>query len=45
MVVARYNENVEWTKQFSNVILYNNGTKLEDGYNTMRLGNAVNNCA
>jgi hypothetical protein len=32
IVVARYNENVEWTKQFSNVIIYNKGVEL-DGYN------------
>jgi len=35
IIVARYNENVEWTKQFSNVIIYNKGSKLDNdnGYN------------
>lgn len=32
IIVARYNENVEWTKQFPNVIIYNKGDKLDDGY-------------
>ena len=31
IVVARYNEDVEWTKQFPNVIIYNKGDFLE-GY-------------
>jgi hypothetical protein len=30
IVVARYNENVTWTEQFTNVIIYNKGTKLSD---------------
>jgi len=25
IVVARYNENIEWTKRFSNIIIYNKG--------------------
>jgi hypothetical protein len=28
MVVARYNENVQWTKLFPNVVIYNKGDKL-----------------
>ena len=39
IVVARYNEDVQWTKQFQNVIIYNKGTKLEDGYNEIILDN------
>lgn len=32
IVVARYNENIEWTKQFPNVIIYNKGQKLNNDY-------------
>jgi len=39
IVVARYNENVEWTKQFSNVIIYNKGTPLTDDFNEILLNN------
>jgi hypothetical protein len=39
IVVARYNENVEWTKQFSNVIIYNKGTPLSDEFNQILLSN------
>lgn len=39
IVVARYNENVEWTKKFTNVILYNKGKKLDNGYNEILLNN------
>lgn len=39
IIVARYNENIEWTKIFSNVIIYNKGNKLEDGYNELFLDN------
>jgi hypothetical protein len=28
IIVARYNENIDWTKQFSNVIIYNKGLPL-----------------
>lgn len=28
IIVARYNESIEWTKEFSNVIVYNKGEKL-----------------
>ena len=39
IVVARYNENIEWTKQFSNVIIYNKGEKLENVHNQIMLNN------
>lgn len=39
IVVARYNENIEWTKEFSNVIIYNKGEKLSDDYNQITLNN------
>jgi hypothetical protein len=39
IVVARYNENVAWTKPFPNVIIYNKGNKLNDGYNEFFLNN------
>jgi len=39
IVVARYNENVEWSKQFPNVIVYNKGEKINDNYNEYLLPN------
>ena len=39
IVVARYNENVEWTKEFSNVIIYNKGKPLKGDYNEIFLEN------
>lgn len=39
IVVARYNEDVEWTKQFSNVLIYNKGHPLGNGYNEIFLDN------
>jgi hypothetical protein len=33
IVIARYNENIEWTKEFKNVIVYNKGNKLTDDIN------------
>jgi hypothetical protein len=39
IVVARYNENIEWTKQFENVIIYNKGKKLDDNYKELFLDN------
>jgi hypothetical protein len=40
IVVARYNENLEWTKQFLNVIIYNKGTPLlTDDFNQIFLNN------
>jgi hypothetical protein len=38
-VVARYNENVDWTKQFTNVIIYNKGEELPDDFNQVMLDN------
>ena len=37
IVVARYNENVEWTKQFLNIIVYNKGISLSDDFNQILL--------
>lgn len=28
IIVSRYNENIEWTKNFQNIIIYNKGSKL-----------------
>jgi hypothetical protein len=39
IVVARYNEVIDWTKQFQNVIIYNKGEKLNNGYNEVFLNN------
>lgn len=39
IVVARYTEDVEWTKQFSNVIIYNKGNKLNDRFHNILLNN------
>jgi hypothetical protein len=39
IIVARYNENIEWTKQFSNLIIYNKGEKLQDNVNEILLSN------
>lgn len=39
IVVARYNENIEWIKQFTNVIIYNKGCILDNGYNEIVLDN------
>lgn len=39
IVVARYNECIKWTKQFSNVIIYNKGTLLKDDFNVKLLNN------
>ncbi len=30
IVVSRYNENIEWTKQFNNVLIINKGEKIND---------------
>ena len=35
IIVARYNENIEWTKQFENVIIYNKGSNIENEYNEL----------
>ena len=39
IIVARYNEDITWTKQFSNVIIYNKGKVLNNGYNEVFLNN------
>jgi hypothetical protein len=39
IVVARYNENIEWTKNFKNVIIYNKGNKLNSNFNEIPLTN------
>jgi hypothetical protein len=39
IIVARYNENIEWTKQFPNVIIYNKGLKLNEDYEEYFLEN------
>jgi hypothetical protein len=39
IVVARYNENLEWTKNFLNVIVYNKGNPLSDDFNHFVLNN------
>lgn len=39
IVVARYNENLNWTKQFLNVIVYNKGNKLTNDFNEILLNN------
>ena len=39
IVVARYNEDLEWTKQFLNVIVYNKGTTLTGDFNQNLLVN------
>lgn len=39
IVVARYNEDLEWTKQFLNKIIYNKGTSLTDDFNEILLNN------
>ena len=33
IIVARYNEPVIWCKYFKNIIVYNKGKKLDNGYN------------
>lgn len=39
IVVARYNEDVEWTRQFPNVFIMNKGEKLFDNFNQIFLNN------
>lgn len=41
IVVSRYNENVEWTKQFQNVVIYNKGNTLGNDYTNEILLNNV----
>ena len=39
IVVARYNENIEWTTQFPNVRIYNKGKPLNNRYDEVELDN------
>lgn len=39
IVVARYNEDLRWTKQFSNVLIYNKGKPLMNNFNEIQLDN------
>lgn len=39
IIVARYNENIEWVKQFPNVIVYNKGQTLNKEYNEIDMPN------
>ena len=39
IVVARYNENVEWTKNFVNVVVYNKGNPMSDDIHHFVLNN------
>ena len=32
IIISRYNENIEWTRQFPNVIIYNKGPQLPSEY-------------
>lgn len=41
IIVSRYNECVEWTKQFSNVIIYNKGNTLNNGITLNNYNNEV----
>jgi hypothetical protein len=46
IIVARYDENVEWTREFPNVVIYNKGESLDDGYsyNEVFLNNVGRSC-
>jgi hypothetical protein len=39
IVVARYNENIDWTKHFNNIIIYNKGNNLDNSFNFINLPN------
>jgi hypothetical protein len=39
IIVARYNEDVSWTKQFPNVVIFNKGQPLGSEYNEIFLQN------
>jgi len=39
IVIARYQEDMSWTKEFSNVIIYNKGEPLDTCYNEIKLEN------
>lgn len=45
IVVSRYNEDMEWTKQFPNVVIYNKGADdLSPEYNVKSLPNVGREC-
>jgi len=39
IVIARFNENIEWSNKYKNVIVYNKGETLKEGYNEIILDN------
>ena len=39
IIVSRYQENVEWTKEFPNVLIYNKGDPLDTSYRTIHVEN------
>jgi len=39
LVVSRYSEDIEWTKHFSDVLIYNKGEPLSEEYNENKLNN------
>jgi hypothetical protein len=39
IIVSRYNEDVSWTKEYNNIILYNKGEKLSNNYDVILLEN------
>ena len=39
IIVSRYNEEISWTKEFSNVIIYNKGKTLNGEYNEIEIKN------
>ena len=39
IIIARYQEDMSWTKEFSNVIIYNKGEPLDTCYNEIKLEN------
>lgn len=39
IIVSRYNENIDWTRQFPNVLIYNKGTELNDFANIITIEN------
>ena len=39
MVIARYNEDVSWLKNYENVIIYNKGEKIQSKHQVFELPN------
>lgn len=39
IVISRYNENIDWTNQFSNVVIYNKGNKMNGNFTEIALEN------